>query len=382
MNQEKIGKFICNCRKEKNMTQSELAEKIGVTEKSISNWENGRNMPDLSLFKPLCKELGISINDLMSGEKISNKEYQEKLEENIVNTIDYTSKKINDKNHLIAMLFIIFGVLLTLTSFSLFPSESSWGSIYSIVGVLISLIGINKLTKKLSLLKRVFINIGYFICFTFVLIIIDYLSVINIHQAPRFSLIKITGDNMIVYKTPFYNVYRINVDSKNEYYIVDSNKKYTEENVPKTPFNRDISGIDTIIKYKNKYIGNNSNDGNLINHLPLSEYGYVFIIDSDKLGLVIDYHITDWYINQDNYIQKCLVYNSVSIFALIDNVEYITFNFSGNSYHVTRKQVEDNYPNYNEIIKNNVDKSNFNKYLENKLFDEEFIDKVFNSLFL
>lgn len=382
MDQEKIGKFICSCRKEKKMTQSELAQKMGVTEKSISNWENGRNMPDLSLFKPLCKELGISINDLLSGEKINNGEYQEKLEENIVNTIDYTSKKINDKNYLIAMIFIVFGVLLILTAMTLFPSESSWGSFYSIVGVLISLIGINKLIKKLSFVKRIFINIGYFIIFILILVIIDYFSVIYIHQAPRFSFVKISSDNMIIYKAPFYNVYRINVDSKNEYYIIDKDKKYTEETVPQTPFNRNISGIDSIIKYKNKYIGNNSNDGNLISHLPLSEYDYAFEIDSDKLELIIDYHITDWYINQDNYIQKCLVYNSVSIFALIDNVEYITFNFSGNSYQTTRKQLEENYLNYNEIIKNDIDKNNFNKYLENKLYDEEFINEIFNSLFL
>ena len=54
MNQEKIGKFIAQCRKEKKMTQSELAEKLNVTDRSVSNWENGRNMPDLSLFKPIC----------------------------------------------------------------------------------------------------------------------------------------------------------------------------------------------------------------------------------------------------------------------------------------------------------------------------------------
>ena len=68
MNQEKIGKFIAKCRKDKKMTQSELSEKLGVTDKSIGNWENGRNMPDLSLFKPLCDVLGITINDLLSGE--------------------------------------------------------------------------------------------------------------------------------------------------------------------------------------------------------------------------------------------------------------------------------------------------------------------------
>ena len=100
MNQEKIGKFISKCRKDKKMTQSELAEKLGVTDKSIGNWENGRNMPDLSLFKPLCDVLGITINDLLSGEKISKDKYQERFEENIVNTIDYSTKRINKYSNL------------------------------------------------------------------------------------------------------------------------------------------------------------------------------------------------------------------------------------------------------------------------------------------
>ena len=73
MNQEHIGKFIAKCRKGKNLTQQELAEKLGVTDRSISKWENGRCLPDLSLFNPLCQELDITINELLSGEKI-NKE--------------------------------------------------------------------------------------------------------------------------------------------------------------------------------------------------------------------------------------------------------------------------------------------------------------------
>ena len=68
MNQEKIGKFIAKCRKDKNLTQDQLAEKLGVSNKSISRWENGKTMPDVSLFKPLCDELDIAINDLLSGE--------------------------------------------------------------------------------------------------------------------------------------------------------------------------------------------------------------------------------------------------------------------------------------------------------------------------
>ena len=111
MNQEKIGKFILECRKNKKLTQSELAEKLGVTDKSVSNWENGRNMPDLSLFKSLCEVLEISINELISGEKIDKKEYQDKFEENVLNTIDYTQKqikKVRNKYAIIIGIIIVF----------------------------------------------------------------------------------------------------------------------------------------------------------------------------------------------------------------------------------------------------------------------------------
>lgn len=231
MNQEKIGKFIAECRRKKNMTQQELAEKLGVSDRTIGNWENGRNMPDLSLFKPLCDELDISLNDLMSGEVVKSKEYQEKLEENIINTISYTNKKLENKNNIIGLLLIIFGVLISLSAIAIFPSESSWGAIYSVFGAIISLLGVSRFTKKLNHGKRLICNFGYFIIFIAVLLVIDYIGVINIHQAPRFSLIKVTGDNVIYYDTLFYDVVRCNVDSDNETFTVIKNGKYDRDNI-------------------------------------------------------------------------------------------------------------------------------------------------------
>ncbi len=233
MNQEKIGKFIANCRKQKNMTQQELAEKLGVSDRTIGNWENGRNMPDLSLFKPLCNELNISLNDLMSGEKVKEKEYQDKLEENIINTINYSNKKIENKNNYIGLILIVFGILISITAVSIFPSESSWGSIYSVLGVIISLIGISKFTKKLSYYKRLICNFSYFIIFILLLILIDYIGVININQAPRFSLIKVSGENVIYYDTPFYDVIRCNINKDNETYTIVKNQKYDKNNIDK-----------------------------------------------------------------------------------------------------------------------------------------------------
>ena len=377
MNQEKIGKFIAECRKNKKMTQSELAEKLGVTDKSIGNWENGRNMPDLSLFKPLCDELDITINELLSGEIIKKEKYQEKFEENIINTIDYSTKKINISNNTLGIVLIVLGILISLTAMTIFPSDSSWGSIYSIIGCFISLVGINKLLKKLSSLKKIIISISYFILFLIALFTIDYISVVSLRQIPRFCSIKTSNDLVYVCENPFYNVYRINTNTPNEYIIVDTKKEYTMDTVPTSPFNRTESGIDNIIKYKNKYIGNNSNTGNLIRSLPLSEYGYVFEIDSKNLGLTIDYHITDWYINENYYLEKSLIYNSISIFSLIDNIKYIKYNFSGNTYTVKREKVENYFPHFSKIKKN---KESFNKYLENKINDIAFVDMYFNKI--
>ena len=231
MNQEKIGKFIASCRKQKNITQQELAEKLGVSDRTIGNWENGRNMPDLSLFKPLCKELDISLNDFLSGEVVSKGEYQERLEENIINTIEYTNKKIKDRNHLIGIILIIFGVLIAVSAVAIFPSESSWGSIYSVFGAIISLIGVSRFTKELTYSKRLFCNFSYFLVFVLVLMTIDYIGVINIHQAPRFSLVKVTGENVIYYDTLFYDVVRCNVDKDNETFRVIKNGKYDRDNI-------------------------------------------------------------------------------------------------------------------------------------------------------
>ena len=233
MNQEKIGKFIAKCRKNKNMTQQQLAEKLGVSDRTIGNWENGRNMPDLSLFKPLCGELNISLNDLMSGEKVKEKDYQEKLEENIINAIDYTNKKIENRNNFIGLILITFGVLISITAVSIFPSESSWGSIYSVFGAIISLVGVSRFTRKLTYEKRLICNFGYFLAFILMLMMIDYIGVINIHQAPRFSLVKVSGENVIYYDTPFYDVVRCNVDKENETFKVIKNQKYDKDNIDK-----------------------------------------------------------------------------------------------------------------------------------------------------
>ena len=228
MNQEKIGKFISKCRKDKKMTQAELAEKLGVTDKSIGNWENGRNMPDLSLFKPLCDELDISINDLLSGEKISKEKYQEKFEENIVNTIDYSTKKINKYSNIIGLLLVIFGLFISLSAIMIFPSESSWGSVYSVFGIILFTTGISKITNKMKIGNRLLLILIIFIGSLGILFLTDYINVKRNNMAPMFrtTTTYLGSDNgdILYYDTPFYDV--IKCDDK---FDIMKNKKYTQE---------------------------------------------------------------------------------------------------------------------------------------------------------
>lgn len=222
MNQERIGKFIAACRKEKKITQSELAEKLGVTDRSVSNWETGKNMPDLSLFKPLCEILGITINELLSGERLDKEKYQEKFEENIVNTIDYSTKKISKYRGLISLIIIIFGLFISISAIMIFKSESSWGSIYSIFGIMIFMFGIYRIIDKVWYIKLTFI-ILIFLASTGVLLFTDYLNVRFNDEAPMFRITTTTTGNVIYYDTIFYDVYRCNFDEDNEYWTIEKN---------------------------------------------------------------------------------------------------------------------------------------------------------------
>lgn len=227
MNQEDIGKFIADCRKKKKITQSELAEKLGITDRAISNWENGKNMPDLSLFKPLCEILDITINELLSGEKLSKENYQEKLEENIVNTIDYSTKKINKYSGVISLIIIIFGLFISLSAIMIFPSESSWSSIYSLFGIIIFMIGISRVVKTSKLYKKLLFLVVIFTLAIGILLFTDYINVKDNNEAPMFRLFTTTTGNVIYYDTLFYDVYRCNFDEDNEYWVIEKNKKNT-----------------------------------------------------------------------------------------------------------------------------------------------------------
>ena len=99
MDQVKIGQFIGICRREKNLTQRQLADLVGVSDKAVSKWETGRGLPEASSMAPVCEALGINVNELLRGERIPGEEYQEKAEETMVKLAEMKEdiKKVNWK---------------------------------------------------------------------------------------------------------------------------------------------------------------------------------------------------------------------------------------------------------------------------------------------
>lgn len=144
MNQEKIGKFIALCRKEAGYTQSALAEKLGVTDRAVSKWENGRSLPDVSIMQELCKLIHIDVNELFCGEHLDTENYKEMAEKNLLHLQE--QEILNNKKLL--SLEIVIGYMSTI-SFMVFiftasyaVSDSIWRNAMIIIGVIIFLVGV------------------------------------------------------------------------------------------------------------------------------------------------------------------------------------------------------------------------------------------------
>lgn len=113
MNQEKIGKFISKLRKEKKLTQEELGEKLHISSKSISRWENGKCMPDISLLIPLSEILEVSVNELILGEYIKEENMKQKTEQTIKETINYSSNSIKKEKKKNIWIFVFVLIIIS-----------------------------------------------------------------------------------------------------------------------------------------------------------------------------------------------------------------------------------------------------------------------------
>ncbi len=98
MDRIKIGRFIAACRKDKKITQEQLAEMLGVTDKSVSKWENGICLPDAMLYEPLCAALEITINELFAGHRIPDEDYKRIADENLMQMLKYKLYSLSNKD--------------------------------------------------------------------------------------------------------------------------------------------------------------------------------------------------------------------------------------------------------------------------------------------
>ena len=143
MDQVKTGQFIKACRKEKALTQREVADKLNISEKTVSKWETGNGLPEVGLMLPLCELLEISVNELLSGERLDEKKYFEKAEQNIMSLIQ---EKAEAKKKLIIALIVAFVTIaagLTIILLAALLEMPTWLKIVlGIVGALVILVGI------------------------------------------------------------------------------------------------------------------------------------------------------------------------------------------------------------------------------------------------
>ena len=159
MDQIKIGRFIAERRKMKNLTQAQLSEKLNITDRAVSKWENGRSLPDSSIMLELCEILDITVNDLLSGEVVVMEKYDKNLENNLLEIIKEKEKA--DK-HLLTMEIVIgfvsIGIMLGLCIFAAYAPMEAW------IRIVLIIIGFIPVLILIPFMIKIEQTAGYYEC--------------------------------------------------------------------------------------------------------------------------------------------------------------------------------------------------------------------------
>ena len=218
MDQKKVGLFLKTLRKEKNMTQEVLAETLNVSSRTVSRWETGSNMPDISLLVELSEFYQVGIPEIINGERKSENMNQEP-KDTAIKMAEYSKNELNiEKRKLINVLLMICGVFIMISALAIFPNESSWGSIYATIGGAILTVGIYFRIKSVIVKRglRILSVIGCVIVLFGIFTVSDYIAVSQFRQVPRFSYEKSYGNDIVEHKTLFYTVIQKNPGTENE----------------------------------------------------------------------------------------------------------------------------------------------------------------------
>ena len=161
MDQIRIGAFLKALRKEKGLTQEQLAEKLAVSGRTVSRWETGSNMPDIGMLVVLADFYGVSIPELINGERKSENMNQE-TRDTAIAMAEYSQVTAkSSRRKVIGILFITFGLFIIISALSIFPSESSWGGIYATLGSIILIAGIYLIIRQLVAKRAVRLSLVF-----------------------------------------------------------------------------------------------------------------------------------------------------------------------------------------------------------------------------
>ena len=221
MDQIKIGVFLKELRKEKGLTQEQLAEVLNVSSRTVSRWETGSNMPDISMLVEIAVFFDVSIPEIVQGERESETMDKE-TRETAVAMAKYSRNEVKmGKQRVAGILMSVFGIFVIVSALSIFPNDSSWGSIYSILGSIFLIIGLYFLIKPIVAKRasRILIVLGCIALLFGTFTLSDYVAVSQFNQVPRFSYMT-TYDSRnpdeLVHKTIFYTVIQKNPGTENE----------------------------------------------------------------------------------------------------------------------------------------------------------------------
>lgn len=221
MDQVKIGSFLKELRKEKNLTQENLAEQLNVSNRTISRWETGINMPDISMLIEIADFYDVSISEIIDGEKKGENMNQE-TRDTAIKMAKYSQNEVKTvKQKVTGFLMSVFGIFIIVSALAIFPNDSSWGSIYSVFGSIILIIGVYFIAKSVLVKRnlRILSVIGCVILLFGIFTISDYLAVTQFNQVPRFSYEKsyssVNPDD-IVHKTLFFTAVQKNPGTEYE----------------------------------------------------------------------------------------------------------------------------------------------------------------------
>ena len=221
MDQKKIGSFLKELRKEKDITQEQLAEKINVSGRTVSRWETGSNMPDISLLAELAEFYDVSIPEIIDGERKSENMNKE-TRDTAVAMAEYGRNAVKKgKQKAIGILMSAFGIFIIVSALSIFPSDSSWGSIYSALGSVFLVAGICLIIRPVVAKRglRILTVLGC-VCLLFgVFSLSYYIAVTQFNQVPRFryeTSYDSRNPDQVVHKTVFFTVVQKNPGTEEE----------------------------------------------------------------------------------------------------------------------------------------------------------------------